>query len=346
MEGMRRNELNNIKKVTIKPTLSCPARCSFCLPRIDNYKKLRVGLKKHLNLSDYSLLIKELATLGVEEICISGGEPTIYKDLVALVELISRYNIKVSLNTNGFKLPGLLPHLVESGLKCIGLSLYSNKRKVHDSIKNYDGITEMVFKSLEVIKELKKSKSDIELYINCVLLPYNIEEICQYLLFIEQSNVESIYLSLVQGKIWDLSFYLSINNCNIFEREIIKWMKITTLDLSNQKNDIECFIYSLKKYCKSLNNNGVYNTIINIPTYCNFAQSTLMIIANGDVHSCGMVEFAGVSIIGNIFKNSISEMLVSDDKFCFDNNYHEMCKYCTMGDSMIINIKNNKMLKE
>ena len=57
-------------RVTIKPTMACPARCPHCEPR---QKKFPQGAQV-LSLNDWGNVFQELKELGTESICISGGE--------------------------------------------------------------------------------------------------------------------------------------------------------------------------------------------------------------------------------------------------------------------------------
>ena len=160
-EGIKMNKLNSINKVTIKPILYCPARCEFCIPRRDNYRRLRANSESQMRICDYEKLIVELATLGVQEICISGGEPTLYKHLDCLVRSISLSNIKVSLNTNGFNLLNRLSKLIDSGLNCVGLSLYSNKIDIQDQLKKLDGIGAKAISLIKQFNNLDKRDTTV-----------------------------------------------------------------------------------------------------------------------------------------------------------------------------------------
>jgi radical SAM protein with 4Fe4S-binding SPASM domain len=61
-----------------------------------------------------------------------------------------------------------------------------------------------------------------------------------------------------------------------------------------------------------------------------------MILANGDVHACNMIEMAGEPPLGNINNSSLKEILYGDSKKVFDNNVHKMCKYCAMSNTILI----------
>ena len=69
--------------LVLKPTLACTARCETCSTR----KRLH-GIKKkepQLGITDWKRLFAEVDSLGLSKLTISGGEPTLYKDLLELI---------------------------------------------------------------------------------------------------------------------------------------------------------------------------------------------------------------------------------------------------------------------
>jgi len=330
------NKLNSINKVTIKPILYCPARCEFCIPRRDNYRRLRANSESQMRICDYEKLIVELATLGVQEICISGGEPTLYKHLDCLVRSISLSNIKVSLNTNGFNLLNRLSKLIDSGLNCVGLSLYSNKIDIQDQLKKLDGIGAKAISLIKQFNNLDKKKDrSVKLYLYCILLPQNAHDLYQYLAFAEAQKVDGVFFSPVQGKLSTDNYYLSENNICTIEREIYEWVNNTQINLTSQKDAIFKFLDNMKTNACSIKH-GVYKLDPDKPKSCEVSKHSFMILANGDVHACNMIEMAGEPPLGNINNSSLKEILYGDSKKVFDNNVHKMCKYCAMSNTILI----------
>ena len=69
--------------LVLKPTLACTARCETCHTR----KSLHRIKKKEpqLGIADWKHLFAEVNTLGLSKLTISGGEPTLYTNLLELI---------------------------------------------------------------------------------------------------------------------------------------------------------------------------------------------------------------------------------------------------------------------
>ena len=69
---------------------------------------------------------------------------------------------------------------------------------------------------------------------------------------------------------------------------------------------------------------GVYNP----NAECNRKENFSIILANGDVHPCNIIEYTHDPVVGNIFHDSFTNIW-SGDKFKeFRQNDYRYCKYC------------------
>jgi len=105
-------------------TDSCNFRCSYCLP---NGSCIDPEAERPLNLDEILNLTTAFAGLGVEKVRITGGEPTLRRDVVDIISAISAVEgIKqVAISTNGYRLAGLAPRLAEAGCGAANISLDS-----------------------------------------------------------------------------------------------------------------------------------------------------------------------------------------------------------------------------
>jgi cyclic pyranopterin phosphate synthase len=83
-----------------------------------------------MSLEEIRRLVHGFSSLGFQKVRITGGEPTLRKDILEIIETISsQKNIKnIALTTNAFRLRSLLPDLKKAGLSALNISL--------DSLKN------------------------------------------------------------------------------------------------------------------------------------------------------------------------------------------------------------------
>ena len=88
----------------------CNWRCPFC----HNSELLQGKGEQLMTEEDFFRFLKGRQGL-LEGVCVSGGEPTLYKELPAFLEKIKELGYGVKLDTNGSR-PEVLKALVEKGL--------------------------------------------------------------------------------------------------------------------------------------------------------------------------------------------------------------------------------------
>ena len=126
-------------------TGSCNFKCGFChnSPLVIDFKNLPVIPEEEI----FAYLKKRAGI--IEGVCVSGGEPTLQKDLPFFIEKIKALGYKVKLDTNGTN-PEIVKTLNENGLVDYFAMDIKNDREHYASIigfKEYD--TKKVEKSVE-----------------------------------------------------------------------------------------------------------------------------------------------------------------------------------------------------
>jgi cyclic pyranopterin phosphate synthase len=105
-------------------TDACNFRCTYCLP--DGYQK-PCGLNEPLSVREIHHLVSAFAALGFCKIRLTGGEPSLRRDLVEIVETVSSIEgiEAVALSTNGARLKYDVAALRAAGLTALNVSLDS-----------------------------------------------------------------------------------------------------------------------------------------------------------------------------------------------------------------------------
>lgn len=110
---------------------------------------------------------------GVKKIRITGGEPTVRRDIVPLMQGIGdlrRGGLKeICLTTNGISLHRKLDPMVEAGLTGVNLSLDTLDPFQYQLMTRRKGL-DAVWKSIERILEMNKLGAGVKLKINCVVM--------------------------------------------------------------------------------------------------------------------------------------------------------------------------------
>ncbi len=88
----------------------CNFRCPFC----HNSQLFGAGAEKLMDTEQFLVFLKGRQGL-LDAVCVSGGEPTLTKDLEELLRSIKALGYSVKLDTNGSN-PKVLKNLVAEGL--------------------------------------------------------------------------------------------------------------------------------------------------------------------------------------------------------------------------------------
>lgn len=101
---------------------ACNFRCSYCLP--DGYRSAG-DRPRHLELDEIARLLRGFAAAGMRKVRITGGEPSLRRDLTAIIGVASTTPgvEKVALTTNGCVLGKRIDEWAEAGLTALNVSV-------------------------------------------------------------------------------------------------------------------------------------------------------------------------------------------------------------------------------
>lgn len=156
-----------------------------------------------LTRDEIKRLAKIFVSQGVDKIRLTGGEPTIRKDIVEIVEDLKSLGVKdLAITSNGIALHRKLPKLVESGLTAINLSLDTLQEGKFMMITRRNGLSS-VMKSLERALEL-----GIKVKLNCVVIRgVNEDEVLKFVNMAQWSDIEVRFIEYMpfDGNRWELN---------------------------------------------------------------------------------------------------------------------------------------------
>jgi cyclic pyranopterin phosphate synthase len=104
-------------------TDACNFRCVYCMPEDIRFRPASVLMQD----DEMLLLVRVAASLGVDKVRLTGGEPTVRKGVVDIVRQIKGIPgiDKVRMTTNGVKLDELAVPLAQAGLEQVNISIDS-----------------------------------------------------------------------------------------------------------------------------------------------------------------------------------------------------------------------------
>jgi len=171
MEPLRDGWGREIRSVRVSVTDKCNFRCTYCMPA-EGLEWL--GRAEILTFEEIARLVGVLASLGVDEVRLTGGEPLVRRDLPALVEMLAEIpGVRdLSLTTNGVLLDRLAGPLVAAGLKRINVSLDSLSHVRFAELTRRDAL-DAVLRGLEEAERYPELRP---IKVNCVAIKGFTEE--------------------------------------------------------------------------------------------------------------------------------------------------------------------------
>lgn len=133
----RFGRVHNYLRISL--TDRCNLRCTYCMPALG----MQFTRPEHLLTTPEILRLGKLFVgLGVDKIRLTGGEPTLHKDLPDIVSGLSSLDglDHLTLTTNALKLPHMAAELKKRGLTGITISLDSLKPDRFNQIARRDRI--------------------------------------------------------------------------------------------------------------------------------------------------------------------------------------------------------------
>jgi GTP 3',8-cyclase len=160
-----------IKSLRISVTDRCNFRCRYCMPA-EGLEWLQRD--EILSFEEIQRLVALVATFGVKEIRLTGGEPLVRRDLPELVRMLAQTPgvDDLSLTTNGVLLDRLAGLLVEAGLRRINVSLDSLNHVRFAEVTRRDAL-DKVLRGLEAAERYPELRP---IKINCVAIKGFTEE--------------------------------------------------------------------------------------------------------------------------------------------------------------------------
>ncbi len=173
-------------------TESCNFRCSYCLPD-GNDCNSRSG---ELNLTEIRRLVTAFAKLGTRKVRITGGEPSLRKDLTEIIATCKAVPgiEKVALTTNGYRLKRDALAWQQAGLDAINVSVDSLDADTFHLVTGQDKLADI----LDGIAHAKAIGIK-QVKINTVLLKqHNALALPDFLTFIQQQDIALRFIELMR----------------------------------------------------------------------------------------------------------------------------------------------------
>ena len=140
-----------LRDLRVSITDRCNFRCVYCMPK-EVYGRDYAFLPRRdlLTFEEIARLARVFASLGVEKIRLTGGEPLIRREVESLVEMLAEIpGLDLTLTTNGAVLAQKAQALKDAGLRRITVSLDSLDDEVFGAMNDVDFPVQLVLEGIE-----------------------------------------------------------------------------------------------------------------------------------------------------------------------------------------------------
>lgn len=173
-------------------TEACNFRCSYCLP--DGYKK--TGVSDFLSADEIIRLVSGFADLGVRKVRLTGGEPTLRRDIPTIASAISALGRieTLAMTTNGYNLKTQAGIFADSGINALNVSIDSLQADKFHRITGHDKL-----KDILAGIDLARKAGIKPIKINCVLIKgVNDDEWPDFVALARQEDISIRFIELMQ----------------------------------------------------------------------------------------------------------------------------------------------------
>ncbi len=186
-----------------------------------------------LSYEEIERLTRVLVSMGIDQVRITGGEPTVRRDLPRMIKALSAIEglKSVSLTTNGYLLKDLAAKLAEAGLTRINVSLDSLVKEKFFQLTRRDSLKQV----LEGLEELEKYPQISPIKVQAVAMRnFTEDEVVSFALLARRKPyvVRFIeFMPLDADEIWERDSVLTGDEIKaIIEREVMPLVAIPSSD--------------------------------------------------------------------------------------------------------------------
>ncbi|PRD41462.1 pyrroloquinoline quinone biosynthesis protein PqqE [Phyllobacterium phragmitis] len=176
-------------------THRCPLQCAYCSNPVELLKANR-----EMGTQGWLALFEEAADLGVLQVHLSGGEPTLRNDLAEIIACLAGRGVYTNLITAGVGIAeGRIEAFAAAGLDHVQLSFQGAHPQTTEKIGNHRGAHE---KKVETARRVREA--GLPLTINAPIHRHNMHEVPDFIEMALSLGAERLEIANVQYAGWAL----------------------------------------------------------------------------------------------------------------------------------------------
>jgi len=278
--------------VNLYPTAGCNLKCAMCFVRFT-----RSG--PDLGIEEWKKIIDQVKIFR-PRIHLSGGEPFLYKDIIALIEYTRRAGLFLHITTNGTFLEKSADAILKLGVNQIDISI-DGLKETHDQVRGVSGTFDKVLAGLDKLKRTKAGLALPVIKLNSILnfeRPSDMEKLlavisdcgvaeAQFIhpLFLDAGAVETHRQYLKKYLNRDVNGWTHADRYQVKPANLNEVFAVTERMKQNKLVRVTVFPDFDTEQAAAYYNGDRQLTALVRPS-CRAMWDTATILANGDLESC------------------------------------------------------------
>jgi MoaA/NifB/PqqE/SkfB family radical SAM enzyme len=328
--GVPRDLANTLVVSRLKPiaptvliyncTWVCDARCEMC----NNWK--HGDRKSDMTLAQLEPVMRDPFWGSVENLNISGGEPTTRNDLPEMVEMFARHlprMRKVGINTTGLTPHRAIPMLTRIVEFCAGKGLLLSVRvsldgigNIHDQVRHVQQGFEKACQTIEAMQALAAEHPHFQFGIASTIFASNLEDAGNILAWARTKKLDIVFnmLRFTDAMLNNKELQDTIG----FRAREEEFMRKFFLDRVQEESILSGQAFLYLHYADMIAN-GYQRTMP-----CPFRTQGLLLNPYGDLHYC-----ENSNAIGNVLETPAGELYFKAENLAHrDDVKHNVCPTC------------------
>lgn len=278
--------------VAIRVMKRCTVRCQMC----DFWKTSDDGYS-WLQMKN---ILEQCAMLGVQHICLTGGEPTLYRHFFATVQYIMELGMSYSFITNGSLLTkGVISRIMDCPPSRVHVSIDSSVPEKHDEARGHVGLWEQALKGIVGFNEYSPRPLIV---VNYVVSNRNFWEIPE-IVKLYGGLIDEVNLLTIKGM---PSWQLSVEQIMEYNSRVVPALLSALMECGIRLRGGSPYIFGRSIEEVENSSKAEYAKTFYKKFGCSVSHSMLFIDELGNVFPCNNTQYnPSIFNCGNILEDSL-----------------------------------------
>ena len=172
----------------------CNFRCKICDFWTEEYKDY-----PQLSVVQIKLIEEKLKAIGPLIISLGGGEPLLHREIVPIINILSKNNFPVMISNGWFITEDFAKELFKAGLYEVSISIDYADPKKHDLQRGRDGAYTKAVNALKILKNAR-TKSYQRVHLISVVMDDNVDDIESLILLAKEIGITYLVTLYSDGR--------------------------------------------------------------------------------------------------------------------------------------------------